>query len=146
MNASTIENTAMKTRLMRASHALVTLVSVLLMALAFSHPARSESLIDAVATGRQGQDQTLDARSATLGHVIVPAKEVLRKAHAAKPQPKGWPPGGKSGLPALCGASPACLSLSQNVTPFPAADTLPSPLFRDRANPVRAPPALLFIH
>ena len=90
MDRNTSQTRREKTIVAKASHALLTLLSILLMAVAFSHPARSD---DAARPGQRGeQGRQVDANAASLGHVIVPAKEFLRKAQAFKAQPKKWHP------------------------------------------------------
>lgn len=121
----------------------MTLLSILLMALPFSHPASGAAANMAGAVHPLPQESRFDADTALLGHVIVPAREFLRKLQVSKPQPKPWHPAGPSPAilaPGLAGLRLTALSgpsFHQTTAPYPRASA-------GSANRVRAPPFPLF--
>lgn len=129
----------------KACHALLTLLSFVLMTVAFSHPLQSGEMRLANAANSGTRDSRLAADAASLDHIIVPAKEFLRKAQASKSQPKKWYPAGPPLSPADHGFATAGLArLDGTAVSSSDVDVFSKPC-ASPANPARAPPFPLFL-
>lgn len=144
MDTRTTHSIAEKTIVAKASHALVTLLSILLMALAFSHPVRSEEAGSAQGGRRGAQDSQVDANAESLGHVIVPAKEFLRKAQAFKSPQKKWHPADSPVSVNGCNPATHCPAPVAGNPSFARSLSALSRSAGNPANPARAPPSHLF--